>query len=164
MVFYDAILAAIAIGGAAVNLLGLHLAHRGMADAALRLATERGRLFAASVTGLQSIETLKATGTENDFFARWKQGETTTDLFGAAVKLGGPIAFCYLDGDHTYKQVRRDFENADAHLEPRGFLLFDDSADDCTHTGSRAVAREAAASGKYNVIAKNPHWFLQKRA
>ncbi|HEX9327648.1 MAG TPA: NHLP family bacteriocin export ABC transporter peptidase/permease/ATPase subunit [Reyranella sp.] len=71
MMFYDAILAAIAIGGAAVNILVLHLAHRGMSDAALRLATERGRLFAASVAGLQSIETLKATGTENDFFARW---------------------------------------------------------------------------------------------
>ena len=45
MVFYDAILAAIAIGGAAVNILVLWLAHRGMSDAALRLATEHGRLF-----------------------------------------------------------------------------------------------------------------------
>ena len=43
MVFYDATLAAIAIGGAAVNILVLRLAHRGMSDAALRLATERGR-------------------------------------------------------------------------------------------------------------------------
>lgn len=71
MLFYDLILAAITIGGAIVNIVALRLAHRAMADAALRLETDRGRLFAASVVGLQSIETLKATGTENDFFARW---------------------------------------------------------------------------------------------
>lgn len=71
MVFYNATLAAIVIGGAAVNVVVLWLARRGLKDTALRLETERGRLFAASVIGLQSIETLKATGTENDFFARW---------------------------------------------------------------------------------------------
>lgn len=71
MLFYDVVLAAVAIGGALVNIVALHFAHRAMADAALRLETDRGRLFAASVVGLQSIETLKATGTENDFFARW---------------------------------------------------------------------------------------------
>ena len=49
----------------------LHLVHRALADIALRLQTEQGKLFAVSVVGLQSIETLKATGTEGDFFAKW---------------------------------------------------------------------------------------------
>jgi NHLM bacteriocin system ABC transporter peptidase/ATP-binding protein len=71
MIFYDSLLAAIAIGGAAINIVALRLVHRALSDVALRLQTEQGRLFATSVVGLQSIETLKATGTEDDFFAKW---------------------------------------------------------------------------------------------
>ena len=51
--------------------MALRLVRRALADVALRLQTEQGKLFAISVVGLQSIETLKATGTENDFFAKW---------------------------------------------------------------------------------------------
>jgi NHLM bacteriocin system ABC transporter peptidase/ATP-binding protein len=71
MLFYDATLAAIAIGGAALNIAVLSLMQRVMQDVVLRLQTEVGKMFAASVVGLQSIETLKATGTESDFFAKW---------------------------------------------------------------------------------------------
>jgi NHLM bacteriocin system ABC transporter peptidase/ATP-binding protein len=71
MIFYDPILAAIAIGGAALNIVALRLVNRALADVALRLQTEQGKLFATSVVGLQSIETLKATGGENDFFSKW---------------------------------------------------------------------------------------------
>lgn len=71
MLFYDATLAAIAIGGAALNIAVLTLVQRVLQDVVLRLQTEVGKLFAASVAGLQSIETLKATGTESDFFAKW---------------------------------------------------------------------------------------------
>ena len=42
-----------------------------LADVAMRLETEEGKLYAISVVGLQSIETLKATGTRADFFAKW---------------------------------------------------------------------------------------------
>jgi NHLM bacteriocin system ABC transporter peptidase/ATP-binding protein len=71
MITYDAILAAIAIGGAALNIVVVRLLSRSLADLALRLQTEQGKLFSTSVIGLQSIETLKATGGENDFFAKW---------------------------------------------------------------------------------------------
>jgi ABC-type bacteriocin/lantibiotic exporter with double-glycine peptidase domain len=71
MILYDPLLAAIAIAGAALNIGVLRLVNRALSDVALRLQTEQGRLFATSVVGLQSIETLKSTGSENDFFSRW---------------------------------------------------------------------------------------------
>ena len=71
MLFYDPTLAAIAIGGAALNVGLLTLMQRVLQDIVLRLQTEMGKLYAVSVVGLQSIETLKATGTESDFFAKW---------------------------------------------------------------------------------------------
>ena len=71
MIFYDTILSAIVLGGAALNIVGLQLLRRSLADIALRLQTEQGKLFSTSAVGLQSIETLKATAGEDDFFAKW---------------------------------------------------------------------------------------------
>ncbi|MCA0303896.1 MAG: NHLP family bacteriocin export ABC transporter peptidase/permease/ATPase subunit [Proteobacteria bacterium] len=71
MIFYDAVLAAIVLGGAAINIVGLQLLRRSLSDIALRLQTEQGRLFSTSAVGLQSIETLKATAGEDDFFVKW---------------------------------------------------------------------------------------------
>lgn len=71
MMFYDVTLAAIAIGGAALSAVALRVVNRPLKDVALRLQTEHGKLFAMSVVGLQTIETLKASGGENDFFSKW---------------------------------------------------------------------------------------------
>ncbi|MDI1283592.1 MAG: NHLP family bacteriocin export ABC transporter peptidase/permease/ATPase subunit [Reyranella sp.] len=71
MMFYDVTLAAIALGGAALSAVVLRVVNRPMKDVALRLQTEQGKLFATSVVGLQTIETLKAGGGENDFFSKW---------------------------------------------------------------------------------------------
>jgi NHLM bacteriocin system ABC transporter peptidase/ATP-binding protein len=71
MISYDMALAAIVLGSAALNIVLLRLLNRSLADAALRLQTEQGKLFATSVVGLQSIETLKSTGAESDFFSKW---------------------------------------------------------------------------------------------
>jgi NHLM bacteriocin system ABC transporter peptidase/ATP-binding protein len=71
MFCYDWALSAVVLAGVLLNVLVVSLLNRALADLTLRLQTDRGRLFAMSVTGLQSIETLKATGAENDFFSKW---------------------------------------------------------------------------------------------
>jgi NHLM bacteriocin system ABC transporter peptidase/ATP-binding protein len=71
MLFYDVTMAAIAIGGAALNVMTLRMVNRALSDVSIRLQTEQGKLFATSVTGLRSIETIKATGAEGDFFSKW---------------------------------------------------------------------------------------------
>ena len=97
-----------------------------------------------------------------DFFRRWRAGEEATDVFGRAVRLGGPISFCYIDGNHAYEYVRRDFEDADEFLERGGFLLFDDSSDG-THWDVTRVRDEVLASGRYEVAAKNPNYLFRKK-
>jgi ABC-type bacteriocin/lantibiotic exporter with double-glycine peptidase domain len=71
MIFYDVVLAAIVLGGAALNIVAVRLVRRALSDVALRLQTEQGKLFSTSAVGLQSIETLKATAGEDDFFSKW---------------------------------------------------------------------------------------------
>ena len=71
MLSYNVTLAGIAIVGVVINIVALNVVRRALADVALRLQTEEGKLYAVSVVGLRSIETLKSTGTEGDFFAKW---------------------------------------------------------------------------------------------
>lgn len=97
-----------------------------------------------------------------DFFDRWRRGEEVSDVFGRRVRLGGPISFCYIDGNHAYEYAKRDFTDADEFLEPGGFILFDDSADGTRWEVSR-VRDEVIASGRYEVAAKNPNYLFRKR-
>ena len=71
MLSYDVPLTLVMVAIAATNLLVLRLASRARDDANRRLLKERGKLAGASVNGIQTIETLKASGAEGDFFARW---------------------------------------------------------------------------------------------
>lgn len=98
----------------------------------------------------------------DDFFAAWRAGEQHSDVFGRPVQMGGPISFCYIDGNHTYAFARRDFENADEFLEPGGFILFDDSQDDSEWEVRRVVA-EVAAGGNYELVLKNPNYLFRKK-
>ena len=70
MIFYDVTLAAIVLGSAALNVVVAAPAPPVAADVALRLQMEQAGCSPTSVVGLQSIETLKATGGENDFFSQ----------------------------------------------------------------------------------------------
>jgi Methyltransferase domain len=96
------------------------------------------------------------------FFAAWEARESYVDFFGNTARLGGPVAFAYIDGDHSYEQSMRDFENVDRHLQAGGFIVFDDSADG-SDWGSNRTAREAARLGRYEVLARNPNYRIRKR-
>ena len=71
MLSYDVPLTLVTFAMVAANLLVLRLASRARDDANRRLLKEQGKLAGASVNGIQTIETLKAGGSEGDFFARW---------------------------------------------------------------------------------------------
>ena len=68
---YDWVLTLIVVCFAAVNVLTLQRISRQRVDANQRLLQEYGKAAGVSIAALQSIETLKASGLESDFFSRW---------------------------------------------------------------------------------------------
>ena len=98
----------------------------------------------------------------DQFFDAWRNDLEMPDHFGRVIQLGGPIAFAYIDGDHSYEQSKRDFENVDRYLVPGGFIVFDDSAD-WTEWGSHRTAREAASLSNYELIDRSPNYCIRKR-
>jgi len=98
----------------------------------------------------------------DDFFNSWRNSEKHTDVFGREIQLGGPISFCYIDGNHSYEYAKRDFENCDAHLEPGGFILFDDSSDGSDWEVCKVV-KEVSKTGRFKLVTKNPNYFFVKK-
>lgn len=98
----------------------------------------------------------------DDFFRLWKEAKECTDVFGRSVRLGGPLSFAYIDGNHTYDFAKRDFSNCDAALVQNGFILFDDSSDTDGFEGVRRVIQEIRAAGKYEIVEHNPNYLIKK--
>jgi hypothetical protein len=96
-----------------------------------------------------------------EFLRDWDEHRRVTDVFGRRVRLGGPLGFCFIDGDHSEHGARADFDGCDRHLLAGGLILFDDSGDE-TDWEVRRVVRGALASGRYEVLACNPNYLLRK--
>ena len=71
MFWIDAVLSVIGLAIASLNFVVLRQVSRGRKVLNRKVLRERARLTALSMSGLQSIETLKATGSESEFFQRW---------------------------------------------------------------------------------------------
>ena len=67
---YDVTLTLIGIGMSCVNLLALRFISRLRVDGNRRFLQERGKMIGTATSGLLAIESIKASGGENDFFAR----------------------------------------------------------------------------------------------
>ncbi len=71
MFSYDVFLTSIGIFMATVNIVVLKLVARARKDGNRRLSNETGKLLGITTSGISMIETLKASGRENDFFTHW---------------------------------------------------------------------------------------------
>lgn len=71
MLFYDPTLALAGVVLAAVNGAALRYVSARRTDTNRRLQQEEGQLAGVTMDGLRSIESLKASGAESDFFAKW---------------------------------------------------------------------------------------------
>lgn len=71
MLFFDWLLSLVAVVIAVLNVLMLQMVSRLRADRSQRMLIDRGKLAGTSQSGLRGIETIKASGAESDFFAKW---------------------------------------------------------------------------------------------
>ncbi len=71
MARYDLLLTLVGMALAGLNVAALRLVSRRRVDGSRRLLQEKGKQIGTAIGGLQMIETLKASGSESDLFARW---------------------------------------------------------------------------------------------
>ena len=71
MAAYDVLLTAIVVGMSLVNLVALKMIGQRREDLSSSLALERGKLVAGTVGAVRTIETLKASGLEDEAFGNW---------------------------------------------------------------------------------------------
>ena len=71
MFLYDGVLTLIGILFSSINGLALQWLARKRVNANMRLVQDWGKVAGIGIAALQSIETLKASALESDFFARW---------------------------------------------------------------------------------------------
>jgi NHLM bacteriocin system ABC transporter peptidase/ATP-binding protein len=87
---YDVELTVVGVGMALLNVAVLDWVSRMRRDSVAKLRADRARLVATSYNGLQLIETMKATGAENDYFKRWSGFQAK--VVSGQQRLGVPAA------------------------------------------------------------------------
>ena len=95
---YERVLTLIGIAFVVVNLVALQWVSRLRVDTNIRMMQEQGKVSGVAIAGLQSMETLKASGLESDFFIRWagyyaKAINVRQDMDNLNQKLGALPAF-----------------------------------------------------------------------
>jgi hypothetical protein len=101
-------------------------------------------------------------GYSHPFLARWAAGEQVTDVLGRQVTLGGPLAFVYIDGAHTYEAASGDFRGVEPFLQPGAYVFFDDTGEAWGPEMARVV-REVQGHPQYELIARTPNYLFRKR-
>ncbi|HEX4200212.1 MAG TPA: cysteine peptidase family C39 domain-containing protein, partial [Chthoniobacterales bacterium] len=98
MIQYDFWLTLICVTFAFLNLVAIKSVQRPRTDASFRLQQEKGKMTGTSMSGVQMIETLKATGGEDEFFGRWSgyqaktiRAEQDMDLYGQTLSAVPPL-------------------------------------------------------------------------
>jgi hypothetical protein len=97
----------------------------------------------------------------DEFFNKWTEGAACKDVFGNMARLGGGIGFCFIDGEHSYEQTKKDFINTDRNLIRGGFVLFDDSPD-YSDLGCYRFVKWMLGNVAYRFVMKNPNYLFQK--
>ncbi len=78
MLEYDSLLTLIGISSAIANILVLKWMSQKRVDAQMRLLQEQGRMTGVGISAIQSIETIKASGLESEFFTVWSGSYANT--------------------------------------------------------------------------------------
>ncbi|WP_299454476.1 NHLP family bacteriocin export ABC transporter peptidase/permease/ATPase subunit [uncultured Microscilla sp.] len=71
MLQYDLVLSLVGLGFALVNILALRLVAEKREESYSQFQQAEGKLTGVAMSGLQMIETIKASGGEDDFFRKW---------------------------------------------------------------------------------------------
>ncbi|KYC37622.1 NHLP family bacteriocin export ABC transporter peptidase/permease/ATPase subunit [Scytonema hofmannii PCC 7110] len=71
MILYDWILTLVAVFFAAFNFFALQSLSRNRVDASMKVAQETGKVAGVAISGIQSMETVKASGLEFDLFSKF---------------------------------------------------------------------------------------------
>lgn len=71
MLAYSIPLTVLGISIVSINLLALRYISRKRVDSNRRILKDSGRFMSVAMGGLQTLETIKASGAESDFFSRW---------------------------------------------------------------------------------------------
>ncbi len=98
----------------------------------------------------------------DEFFTAWERGDESRDIFGRQVRLGGPISFAFLDGDHRPEQACRDFANLDRWLVVGGYVLLDDSDRFGAWRHLWEMGNAAVRSGRFQLVGESPDLLLRK--